>query len=373
MSSPRWKDPSKLIQQLYVSESCMDYSDTQAIIERANLPVILVPEGEKPNELDKAFSKNLFAGKKQLFLTENKGSFFKPCPATKEYRCCDYYVLNIGTNCPMDCVYCILQAYLNSPWLIFYVNTDKLFEELHRVLRRDQHNFYRIGTGEFTDSMALDRLTRLSERLVECVAVYENVVLELKTKSAYIESLEGLDHNGKTVVSWSLNGRSILRTEEIGAASLEQRLWAARTCADWGYKLAFHFDPIIEYPNWAEEYEEVIDKLYDTVPASSIAWISLGALRFIPKLKEIGYERFPHSKIYHNEFILGLDGKARYFRPKRVTLYKKLYDLLSSRADERTCIYFCMESDEIWQEVCGYCPADKGGLPTMLDRAARIP
>ncbi|PIE71820.1 MAG: DNA photolyase, partial [Deltaproteobacteria bacterium] len=39
------------------------------------------------------------------------------------------------------------------------------------------------------------------------------------------------------------------------------------------------------------------------------------------------------------------------------------------RAAARTCIYFCMESDEIWQEVMGFVPEEKGGLPLMLDRS----
>jgi hypothetical protein len=28
-----------------------------------------------------------------------------------------------------------------------------------------------------------------------------------------------------------------------------------------------------------------------------------------------------------------------------------------------------MESDEIWRDVMGFVPADKGGLPKMLERA----
>jgi spore photoproduct lyase len=100
----------------------------------------------------------------------------------------------------------------------------------------------------------------------------------------------------------------------------------------------------------------------------------MGGLRYIPRLKEIGIERFPGSTIYYNEFIQGLDGKARYFRPNRVKLYTFIYNLLldhKEKSGAETCIYFCMESDEIWQQVMGYVPADRGGLPKMLDRAVR--
>ncbi len=314
---------------------------------------------------------NLSAGKRQLFLCNNRGVFFKPCPATREYQCCDYQVLNTGSNCPIDCVYCILQAYLNSPWLTVYVNIEQLFKELRQTLSTHPQQFFRIGTGEFTDSLALDRLTALSKKLVPFIGKMNNAVLELKTKSAMIDNLAGLAHRGRTIIAWSLNSPAIMKNEEIRSATLEERLQAARQCADWGYKLAFHFDPIIDYPGWQEGYGSTIERLFAAVPREAIAWISLGALRFLPSLKEIGIKRFPASRIYFNEFIQGLDGKARYFRPNRVALYRFFYEQLKSRTAPATCIYFCMESDEIWREVMGFTPADQGGLPKMLDRAVR--
>jgi spore photoproduct lyase len=54
-----------------------------------------------------------------------------------------------------------------------------------------------------------------------------------------------------------------------------------------------------------------------------------------------------------------------------VKLYQVLYERLKKKAASTTCIYFCMESDEIWQEVMGFMPAAQGGLPKMLDRAVR--
>ena len=371
MSKHSWRDPSFFIEHIYVEESCLDLPYTQEILGRAQLPYSIVPEREKPNDLDKDYVQNLTSGKRQLFLCQNRGHFFKPCPGTKEYQCCDYQVLNTGMNCPIDCVYCILQAYLNSPWLTFYVNTEKLFSELNPILLNNPEKFYRIGTGEFTDSLAIDRLTGLSQRLVNYMGQKENAILELKTKSAVIENLKGLDHNGRTVVAWSLNSPSIMKSEEIRSATLDERLVAAKQCADWGYKLAFHFDPLVDHPGWQEGYTETIDKLFQVVPPEAIAWISLGALRFLPSLKEIGIKRFPASRIYYNEFIQGLDGKARYFRPNRVELYKFIYQQLKKRAASTTCIYFCMESDEIWQEVMGFIPKEKGGLPKMLDQAVR--
>jgi len=369
MGNLSWKDPSYFIREIFVEESCVDLEYTKEILDRAKLPWTVVPERSKPNDLDREFVYNLTAGKKQLFLCRNRGHFFKPCPATREYRCCDYQVINSGANCPIDCVYCILQAYLNAPWVTHYVNTDVLRVELETELKNNAKKFYRIGTGEFTDSLALDRLTRLSTALVPLIAEYDNAVLELKTKSGVIENLKPLEHKGRTVVAWSLNSPEIMKEQEIRSATLVERLEAAAACAEWGYHLAFHFDPIIDYPGCEEGYLETIKRLYEIVPAEKIVWISLGALRYLPRLKEIGMQRFPSSRIYFNDFIMGLDGKQRYFRPNRVRLYKTIYSGLKKYADSRTCIYFCMESDEIWREITGFTPDEKGGLPAMLDKA----
>jgi spore photoproduct lyase len=364
-----WKDPSRFINRLFVEESCLELDYTKEILARAKLPWSVIQERQKPNDFGESFAANLSKGKRQLFLCKNRGHFFKPCPGTREYQCCRYQVVNTGTNCPIDCVYCILQAYLNTPCLTFHVNVDQLFHELSESLTANPQKFFRIGTGEFTDSLAIDRLTCLSHKMVEFFGRTDNAVLELKTKSAAVNNLQGLPHNGKTIVAWSLNSTQIMAKYEIRSATLEERLESAKRCAEWGYRLAFHFDPIIDHPGWEVGYAETIDRLFSKVPASAISWISMGALRFLPNLKEIAFRRFPETRIYFQEFITGLDGKARYFRPSRVRLYRYIHDLLQKKVSEKTCVYFCMESDEIWREVMGYIPSARGGLATMLDAA----
>jgi spore photoproduct lyase len=97
----------------------------------------------------------------------------------------------------------------------------------------------------------------------------------------------------------------------------------------------------------------------------------MGALRFLPALKNIATGRFPRSRFFQEEFVLGLDNKFRYFRPLRTEMYHHMAHHLSRHLDPDTCLYFCMESDEIWQDVFGFSPEERGGLPAMLDLAAR--
>lgn len=366
----RLSDPSRIINRIHVARDCMDHPVTREILARSqNIPVTVTAGPADDIAGHGQYPKNLTWGKRNLLLSKNRGRFFKPCPGTKEYICCDYQVLNIGMNCPMDCVYCILQAYLNNPYLSFFVNIEDLLTELDEAFDKKPYHFRRIGTGEFTDSMALDRLTGLSKVLVEFMQDKDSAVLELKTKTAVIQNLKGLKHGGRTVVAWSLNTPAVVAREELRTASLDQRLEAAAECAAWGYKLAFHFDPIIYHPGWQQGYTEAIDRLFARVPRENIVWISMGCLRYLPALKQIAGRRFPNSRFFLEEFITGLDGKARYFRTLRVEMYKHLYRQLRQYTDKQTCIYLCMENNQIWQEVFGYTPESRGGLPKMLDDA----
>lgn len=299
-----------------------------------------------------------------------RGRFLKSCPGTRHYHCCGYRILNFGVQCTLGCTYCILQAYLNQPNPRLFGNVDDLFGELAAELEAHPATFYRIGTGEFTDSLLFDPWTGFSRQLVPFFARQANAVLELKTKTDFIENLQDLEHGGHTIVAWSLNADEIVRREESRAATLDERLAAARRCAEWGYWLAFHFDPLIEQENWREGYGAVLDRLFAAVDPKRVVWVSLGALRFMPDLKAIIAARHPRSRLLGGEFIRGRDGKMRYFRDIRVELYRFMVDRLR-RVDPSLCVYLCMEGGDIWREAFGFGPEERGGLPAMLDRAVR--
>lgn len=269
----------------------------------------------------------------------------------------------------MDCAYCILQTYFHPPVLQYFVNQEELFGELNQVFQSKRPPFHRIGTGEFTDSMIWEPWTGLSRTLVAYFAQQDQVVLELKTKSSAVENLRGLKHNKKTIVAWSLNPPAMIRSEERGTASVRARLRAAAQCEAWGYPLAFHFDPLILYEDWEKDYKRLVRRLFSSVSARNVAWISLGSFRFMPSLKPIIQKRFKKSRIVYGEFISGLDGKMRYFKPLRIELYRSIVAWIRELAPDVT-IYLCMEDHDAWEKALGFVPEDRGGLSRMLDESA---
>ena len=355
------------ISKLYIDQRVAHLPQVISIRSRLNIPSEIVEDSQKVFEAVTCSHDPVEQGKKLLFLTGNRGAFIKDCPGTRAYTCCGYKILHIGTYCTMDCSYCILQAYFHPPVLQYFVNHDDLWADLERLFR--EKTVSRIGTGEFTDSMIWEAWTDLASLLVTKFAVQSHAVLELKTKTTAIGKLEQLQHNRKTIVSWSLNTDRVIGNEERGTASLSARIRAAAQCESWGYPLAFHFDPLVIYDGWEDDYHLVLQQLFSRISSKNIAWISLGSFRFMPSLKPIIQKRFPGSKIIYGEFISGLDGKMRYFKPLRIDIFSKMAAWIREMAPD-VLIYFCMEDDEVWQKALGFIPTEHGGLPRMLDESA---
>jgi spore photoproduct lyase len=306
-------------------------------------------------------------GKQVLYLTRNRGAFVRECPGTRHYTCCGYRILHVASYCTMDCSYCILQGYFHPPVLRYFVNHEDLVRELEGCFA--DGGLHRFGTGEFTDSLIWDGWTGLSADLVRRFAGQATSVLELKTKTARIDHLVALPHGGRTVLAWSLNTERVIRTEERGTAPLEHRLRAAAAAVAAGYPVAFHFDPLVIYDGCEADYGRVIDRMFAAVGHGSIVWVSLGAFRFMPDLKSTVARRFPVSSIVYGEFVPGLDGKMRYFKPLRMRLFRALVAAIRAHAPQ-VCVYLCMEDDEVWRHALGFTPVERGGLSRMLDQAA---
>ncbi len=320
-------------------------------------------EGAKENA-------SFYMGKDVLHFLSHKGEFLKPCPGTREYICCGYQILNVGTNCPLNCSYCILQYYFNNPHLRVHTNLKEELPRLLETIDSQPDTIFRVGTGEFTDSLALDPVARWTELLVPAFSKRKNAVLELKTKTTQINGLLALRERDRIIVSWSLNSPYICAREEHGAASIEKRLEAARKCQEEGFKIGFHFDPLVYHDGWKEQYARTLDLMAHYVDPNTIIWISFGSFRFMPGFKTVLRKRHPGTCILNGEFIMGLDGKMRYFKPMRIEMYAFMKEQLAKWHPDLG-LYLCMESDEIWKKSMGWSPRENSGLRRYLDERVR--
>ncbi len=354
--------------KIFVEQNLVDEPYVHEIISR--LPGVSVTWGDVAEFRAETLKQARLAPLQEymLLLQKQYGPFIRACPGTQNYLCCGYQIIDFAANCTLGCHYCILQAYINFPHLVIYANIKELLAQLGVYLKLNADRVVRLGTGEFSDSLLWNKISNISNILIPLIGQQKNAILELKTKTTHIDQLEHLPHGGRVVISWSINSEECIRNYEEHTTNLEDRLQAAAAVSAWGYRIGFHFDPIIYYPGWEAGYREAVRLIFEHVEPEAIAWISLGAFRFMPKLKTIIAEKYPQDKFIYEEFILGADKKMRYFKPLRIKMYKVIQQAIREFAPH-ACIYLCMESPQVWQEVFGYDPSKYGGLSKLLDGA----
>jgi len=289
--------------------------------------------------------------RENLFLVKNKSAFIKICPCTKGCVRCGYWILNIGFGCPIDCAYCYLQMYSNAPGIILPANIEDYYPYIEEFGRKVSGRV-RIGTGEFTDSLALDKYTKYSSYLIPFFRDKKNLVFELKTKSANIDNVLKKEPHDSIVISWSMNTLQVAERYEKGGSSIKGRINAARKAAGEGYKIGFHFDPIVYYPKWESDYKETVEEMfsYDEIRKNTV-WISLGTLRYTPGLKQAAEKRFEENLMfYQGEFFTDIDGKLRYSRRVRIDMYNRMVEWIRS-FNTSLWVYLCMEPEDIWKKT----------------------
>ncbi|MCF7929820.1 MAG: radical SAM protein [Spirochaetales bacterium] len=259
-----------------------------------------------------------------LLLTLPKGRTVDRCPGSRGHLCCNYLTIDQYMGCPLGCSYCIMKGYLNFEPLVAYVDPSPSIEAVLDLARNNPDRPLRIGTGEVGDSLFLDPLLGLAEPVVRALSGLSNVSFELKTKTDHVGHLLDIPQKGGAVLAFSLNPQFLIDREEGYAVDLERRLDAARRAVEAGYRLAFHFDPIIAEPGWQEGYDGVVRRLFE-LPADRVAWISLGTFRYIPALKK----RMDDRPYLYSEFVPCRDGKYRYPQKMRIEIYRFLTERLA--------------------------------------------
>lgn len=323
---------------------------------KTNFDLIYLEKDEIEHIVKKSFdSKNDNENNRQLYnliLQSNPGNYIKKCPGTPNYICCNYFITTFYVNCSLNCTYCFLKFYLKSNNLIIYYDLDNFLHQL------STYSKLRLGSGELSDSLLFDPFTNYSETIIKFLSKnpkMKDIIFEFKTKTTYIDPFLINKPIKNIVIGFSMNPENISKKYEIGASTVYQRLKAAITLIKEGWRVSFHFDPIIfDLDNNIKDYIELFDKLTD-LPDESIAWFSLGALRYHPDMMQKLRKDEIGKSLLNYETITGLDGKIRYFIEKRIEIYKELMKIYR----KKNCnfpLYYCMESDKVYLKTFGELP-----------------
>lgn len=299
---------------------------------------------------------------------ETRGSIVRDCPGTSRHICCGYKTIDLIEGCPLSCSYCVLKGYLNSTGITVHRDTARIVEQIEQAISLEKQHVLRFGTGELSDSLALDRRLDLNRPIVQFFGESKKALLELKSKWASIDHLRDC-LNPYTVVSFSLAPQASINREEKRTSPVRKRLKALKEAQDLGCFVGLHFDPVIIYEGFEEDYRHLIDDIARAIDLKKVIWISMGLLRFVPGLMKVFMEE-GRRHLLHGEFIMGEDGKYRYIKSERIKVYRMLYEQLKTKEPD-LFIYLCMERPGVWHEVTGTELSTDDALISLFDARIR--
>jgi spore photoproduct lyase len=189
--------------------------------------------------------------------------------------------LKLASNgCFYRCDWCYLKLTYRAayPFITVRAGLEVIKDQIRRRLGKAERPVM-FNSGELADSLSMEHLTGAARELIPWFGRSGNGYLFMLTKSDNVDGILDLEHNGHTVVAWSMNAPKVSRKFELGAPSFERRLAAAVKVQKAGYPVRIRLGPIVPLLGWREQYAETIRRIFEVVNPERV---TLGTLRFEP-------------------------------------------------------------------------------------------
>ncbi len=360
-------------EEIIVNQKVKDDPATEHVLNQCQgVPVKYVDNG-KANSIvaasdilkgKKTMLDKILAGKKLLYISPAGNDVVDVFTMPDDRMMCPHFDrLKLASNgCFYQCDWCYLKLTYRAafPFITIKAEYDKIRRLLGKRLK-ESHAPIMFNSGEMADSLALDHLTRAGREFIPWFGRSKNGYLFMLTKSDNVGDILDLDHNGHTVIAWSMNNAAVSRKFEIGAPSFRRRLAAAKKVQEAGYPLRIRLDPIVPFHGWKEAYADTIKEVFAEVAPERV---TLGTLRFekgfynmrnsifttgpdLPQMMEDMQPMFPPKIFPGNKHPKS--GKYRFNESKRNEIFSFAVEEIRKYSDCR--IALCKESETVWNSV----------------------
>lgn len=187
-----------------------------------------------------------------------------------------FYYASCMMNCVYDCEYCYLKGMYPSGNLVIFVNLEDIFSAVEEILA--QHEVY-LCVSYDADLLALEDITGYAAAWIEFAAAHQNLKIEIRTKSANVRFFQKQKAASNVIIAFTLSPQIVIDTCEHLTPPLESRLACAAQAMKQGFSVRLAFDPMIYCKNWAQAYEEMIERVTQCLDFHSVLDVSVGSFR----------------------------------------------------------------------------------------------
>ena len=291
--------------------------------------------------------------------------------------CKSAYEIHSAWGCYHACDYCHVKNFVN-----IMLNLEDFVEHLDPLVRRETQQLYKYDNQ--TDTICFEPEYGASELLVDYFARQEDKFLMLYTKSDNVDHLLNLNHNGQTIINWTLSCETVAREIEKKAPSMDQRIRAAELCQKAGYAVRFRFSPIVPIKGWQDENREMIRRMFsrvkpDLITMDVLGWMSAKQISACMDISlfEDRYRLVAQEMADSNVRRLENSPKQIFPHAMRLEIYRLFLEEIR-KISEDTPVSICMETHEMWEElteelgmnkasyVCCCGPVSVPGHPMLL-------
>ena len=235
------------------------------------------------------------------------------------------------------CEYCYLNTQLGKrPYTKINVNIEEILNQAMEYVEERKPDITIFEGAATSDPIPVEYYSGALAKAIEVFGENELTRFRFVSKFSDVDSLLKLKHNGHTTIRFSINTQKIIREFEHGTDNIDRRLEAAKKVKEAGYNLGFIIAPVFIYPNWKEEYLDLLDKIKKDITTDDLMFEVISH-RFTGRAKERILEVYPNSKLPMNEeerkYKYGQFGYGKFVYPKEEL--NEMKEFFKSSLEER--------------------------------------
>ncbi len=308
--------------RIIFEKEALEYEISKEILtkfkENSNIEIIKLNSNRLKQHIpDNELFSQYIEGKKTLVVGTKKSLKFQSCKPSAHYQ------LPLVSGCMGQCEYCYLNTKLgDKPFVKIYANLDDILNQAQKYIDERLPDITIFEGAATSDPIPVEPYTHSLEKAIKFFGSSKSGRFRFVTKYNDVDSLLKLEHNGHTEIRFSINTSSVINKYEHFTASRDKRIEASIKAAQSGYPVGFLVAPIFIYPNWKEEYHDLLLELSSKLPENLQFPVTFEIIshRYTTIAKNRILQVFPESQLPMNDeerkFKYGQFGYGKYVYPK---------------------------------------------------------